>query len=160
MFIRRKTYNELIIQKNDYERIAHDTIQLNGRVIESNERILEEMKSIQELNHNLQQRNEELVSIINKMQSALDTAQRQIEELEHQLTGTEIDLWDAQATAEAYKIEKADMKSQYIAEKNECDRLRAKLEFAIQQRDYYYDLLESTEGVHVGDVIVKEETDE
>jgi hypothetical protein len=34
--------------------------------------------------------------------------------------------------------------------------LEAKLDFAIKQRDYYYDLLENTEGVHVGDVVVKE----
>ena len=34
--------------------------------------------------------------------------------------------------------------------------LEAKLDFVIKQRDYYYDLLEDTEGAHVGDVIVKE----
>jgi 16S rRNA U1498 N3-methylase RsmE len=34
--------------------------------------------------------------------------------------------------------------------------LEAKLDFAIKQRDYYYGLLENTEGVHVGDVVVKE----
>lgn len=156
MFIRRKAYNELIAQKDNYEQIAHKTIQLNSRIIESNERILEEMKDVQGLNHNLQRRNEELLSMIDQMQAALDTAHRQIEELEHQLTETEIDLWDAQATSEAYKTESDDMESHYLAEKSECDRLRAKLKFVIQQRDYYYDLLESTEGVHVGDVIVKE----
>lgn len=62
MFIRRKTYNELIAQKDNYEQIAHETILLNGRVIESNERILEEMKGVQELNCRLQQRNEELLA--------------------------------------------------------------------------------------------------
>ena len=101
MFIRRKTYNELIAQKDNYEQIAHKTIQLNSRIIESNERILEEMKGVQELNHNLQKHNDVLV---------------------------------------AY-----------------TEELKAKLAFAIQQRDYYYDLLEGTEGVHVGDVVVKEE---
>ena len=43
------------------------------------------------------------------------------------------------------------MESNYIAEKNECGRLRAKLEFAIQQRDYYYDLLENTSEVEEKD---------
>lgn len=151
MWISKKTYNELIAQKDNYEQIAHETILLNGRVIESNERILEEMKGVQELNHNLQRRNEELLSMIDQMQAALDTAHRQIEELEHQLTETEIDLWDAQATSEAYKTEKEDMESHYLAEKSECDRLRAKLEFALQQRDYYYDLLENTSEVEVKD---------
>ena len=92
MFIRRKTYNELIAQKDNYEKIAHNTIQLNGRIIESNERILTEMKDIQELNHNLQRRNEELLA--------------RVEELE------------------------------------------AKLDFVIKQRDYYYDLLESTSDAY------------
>ena len=104
MFIRRKTYNELIAQKDKYKQIAHDTILLNGRVIESNEKILEEMKSVQELNHNLQRRNEELLARI--------------------------------------------------------EELNARLTFVMGQRDYYYDLLEDTSEVHVGDVIVKEEKGE
>ena len=151
MWISKKKYNELMAQKDNYEKIASETIQLNGRVIDSNERILEEMKGVQDLNHHLQRRNEELVAVIGELQSALDTAHRQIEELDYQLTETEVDLWDAQATAEAYKTEKEDMESQYIAEKNECGRLRAKLEFAIQQRDYYYDLLENTSEVEEKD---------
>ena len=95
MFISRKTYNELIAQKDNYEQIAHDTIQLNSRVIESNERILEEMKGVQELNHNLQRRNEELLVHIKE--------------------------------------------------------LDAKLTFVMGQRDYYYDLLESTSEVEAKD---------
>ena len=95
MWISKKKYNELVAQKDDFERIASETIQLNGRVIDSNARILEEMKSVQELNHRLQQRNEELLA--------------HIEELE------------------------------------------AKLRFVIQQRDYYYDLLESTSEVEERD---------
>ena len=95
MWIRKKKYNELIAQKDNYEQIAHKTIQLNSRIIESNERILEEMKGVQELNHNLQRRNEELLA--------------HIEELE------------------------------------------AKLRFVIQQRDYYYDLLEDTSEVEEKD---------
>ena len=100
MWISKKKYNALVAQKDNYERIASETIQLNGRVIDSNERILEEMKDVQELNHRLQQHNEVLV---------------------------------------AY-----------------TEELKAKLDFAIKQRDYYYNLLEDTEGAHVGDVIVKE----
>ena len=87
MFIRKKKYMELIKQKDEFEKIAFDTIQLNGRVIDNNERIIEEMNGIQELNHSLQQQNETLVG--------------------------------------------------YIKE------LEAKLDFAIKQRDYYYDLLEN-----------------
>lgn len=95
MWISKKKYNELIAQKDNYEQIAHHTIQLNGRVIESNERILEEMKGVQELNHNLQRRNEELLAHV--------------------------------------------------------EELNAKLTFVIEQRDYYYDLLESTSEVEEKD---------
>lgn len=95
MWISKRKYNELVAQKDDYEKIASETIQLNGRVIDNNERILEEMKGVQELNHRLQRHNEELVAHI--------------------------------------------------------EALQAKLDFAIKQRDYYYDLLESTSEVEEKD---------
>ena len=38
-----------------------------------------------------------------------------------------------------------------------CQELEARLIFVMGQRDYYYDLLENADGVHVGDVIVREE---
>lgn len=151
MWISKKKYNALVAQKEDFDRIASNAVAQNGRLLDEWSTVLQEMKDIQRFNHVLVDRNEELAAMVDEMRSALDTARRQVEELEHQLTETEIDLWDAQATAEAYKIEKEDMESNYIAEKNECGRLRAKLEFAIQQRDYYYDLLENTSEVEEKD---------
>ena len=71
MFIRKKKYNELIAQKDNYEKIAHDTILLNGRVIESNKRLLDEMRGVQELNHNLQQQNEELLVRVEGLKAKL-----------------------------------------------------------------------------------------
>ena len=121
MWISKKRYNELIEQRDNYERIASETIQLNGRVIDSNARILEEMKGIQELNHRLQQHNEELVDYAQRLE---ETTRRAVCEKDEMI--------------------------------DECLEMKAKLDLAIQQRDYYYDLLKNTEGVHVGDVIVKE----
>ena len=81
MWISKKKYNELIAQKDNYERIASETILLNGRVIDSNARILEEMKSIQELNHGLQQRNDELIARVKELEEQRDTwRERAIEE--------------------------------------------------------------------------------
>ena len=151
MWISKKKYNELIEQKQNFERIASNAVAQNGRLLDHWKEVMEEMHDIQRFNHVLVDRNEELVAMVDEMRSALDTARRQVEELEHQLTETETDLWDTQATAEAYKTEKEDMESHYLSEKNECDRLRAKLEFAIQQRDYYYDLLENTSEVEAKD---------
>jgi predicted nucleic acid-binding Zn-ribbon protein len=151
MWISKKKYNALVAQKEDFERIASNAVTQNGRLLDQWKEVMEEMYDIQRFNHVLVDRNEELVAMVDEMRSELDTTRRQVEELEHQLTETEIDLWDAQATAEAYKTEKEDMESRYIAEQNECGRLRSKLEFAIQQRDYYYDLLENTSEVEEKD---------
>ena len=62
MFIRKKKYNELVAQKDDYERIAFETIQLNGKVLSNNGRMLQEMEEIQKLNLRLAERNEELLA--------------------------------------------------------------------------------------------------
>ena len=106
MWISKKKYNELVEQKQDFERIASNAVAQNGRLLDHWKGVMEEMHDIQRFNHVLVDRNEELVAMVDEMRSALDTARRQVEELEHQLTETEIDLWDAQATAEAYKTEK------------------------------------------------------
>ena len=80
MWISKKKYNELIEQRDNYERIASETIQLNGRVIDSNERILEEMKGVQELNHHLQQRNEELLARVKELEKQCDMWRERAEE--------------------------------------------------------------------------------
>lgn len=95
MWISKKKYNELVAQRDDFNRIATDAVAQNGRLLEEWDAAIKEMKSIQELNHALVDHNEELVAC--------------------------------------------------------CDELRAKLDFAIKQRDYYYDLLESTSELEVKD---------
>ena len=74
MFISKKKYNELVAQKDNYERIASETIQLNGRVIANNERVIKQMMDVQEFNHCLQQRNEELLAHIKELEAKLDLA--------------------------------------------------------------------------------------
>ena len=81
MWISKKKYNELIKQKDNYERIASETIRLNASVIDSNGRVLEEMKGMQELNHRLQQRNDELVARAKELEEQRDLwRERAIEE--------------------------------------------------------------------------------
>lgn len=154
MFIRRKTYNELIAQKDDYEKIAHHTIQLNGRVIESNERILEEMKGVQELNYNLQRRNEELLVRIEQLETELQGAKRysqqwadDFEELDLAYGRLETDYDRLHEERDHYE-ERCRYLEGEVADKEE---LEAKLDFVIKQRDYYYDLLESTSEVEEKD---------
>ena len=95
MWISKKKYNELVAQKDDFERIAMNTVAQNGRLLDEWDAAIKEMKSIQELNHQLVERNEGLLAHVKE--------------------------------------------------------LEAKLDFAIKQRDYYYDLLESTSEVEVKD---------
>lgn len=95
MWINKKKYNELVKQKDDFERIATNTIAQNGRLLDEWHNAIEEMKSIQALNHQLIKHNDELLA--------------------------------------------------------HSQKLEAKLSFAIKQRDYYYDLLESTSEVEEKD---------
>lgn len=94
-FVSKKKYNKMVAERDKWDGIAAEAVQLNERVISNNERILQEMREIQILNFNIQQRNEELLV--------------RVKELE------------------------------------------AKLDFTIKQRDYYYDLLESTSEVEEKD---------
>lgn len=71
-FVSKKKYDTLLEQKKDYERLAFETIQLNGRVISNNEKILQEMKSIQELNHNLTKLNDELLAHCKELEAKLN----------------------------------------------------------------------------------------
>ena len=95
MWISKKKYNELIAQKDDFERIASNAVAQNGRLLDDWDAAIKEMKDIQRFNHILVDRNEELVT--------------------------------------------------------QCKELQAKLDFAIKQRDYYYDLLENTSEVEETD---------
>jgi DNA-binding transcriptional regulator GbsR (MarR family) len=91
-FVSRKKYDELLKQKEDFERIATNAVTQNGRLLDEWDAAIKEMKSIQELNHSLVRDNDELLA--------------------------------------------------------RCKELKAKLDFVIKQRDYYYDLLEDTSDAY------------
>lgn len=94
-FVSKKKYNELLKQKNEFDRIASNAVAQNGRLLNEWHGVIEEMKEIQKLNLRLQEDNEKLLA--------------------------------------------------------HCKELESKLAFAIKQRDYYYDLLESTSEMEVKD---------
>jgi hypothetical protein len=91
MWISKKKYNELVAQRDDFERIASNAVAQNGRILDHWKEVMEEMHDIQRFNHVLVDRNEKLAA--------------------------------------------------------RCKELEAELDFAIKQRDYYYDLLEDTSEV-------------
>ena len=71
-FVSKKKYDALSKKKEDFERIACETIQLNGRILDHNKELLQKMKDIQELNHSIQQRNEELLVKIKELEAKLN----------------------------------------------------------------------------------------
>ena len=87
-FVSKKKYNELLEQKNDFERIASNAVAQNGRLLDDWGAAIEKMEELQKDNLRLIEYNEGLLA--------------------------------------------------------RCRELEAKLSFAIKQRDYYFDLLEST----------------
>ena len=70
-FVSEKKYDALSKKKEEFERIACETIQLNGCILDSNKELLQEMKDIQDLNHSIQQRNEELLAKIKELEAKL-----------------------------------------------------------------------------------------
>jgi uncharacterized coiled-coil DUF342 family protein len=92
MWISKKKYNELIEQRDEFNRIATNAVAQNGKLLDEWHEVMEEMKSIQTLNHQLIEHNDDLLA--------------------------------------------------------HCRELEAKLNLAIKQRDYYYDLLENTSDAY------------
>ena len=77
MFIRRKKYNELVKQRDDFNRIATDAVAQNGRLLDEWHAAIEEMKSIQELNHRLVTLNDELLVSVKDLKTKLAFAIKQ-----------------------------------------------------------------------------------
>ena len=68
-FVSKKKYNELLKQKEDFERIATNAVAQNGRLLDEWGAAIEEMKSIQELNHRLARRNDELLARVKELEA-------------------------------------------------------------------------------------------
>ena len=77
MWISKKKYNELVAQKDDFERIAIKAVAQNGRLLDAWHENLEEMKEIQKLNHRLVERNEGLVARCRELEERLDFMKKQ-----------------------------------------------------------------------------------
>ena len=71
-FVSKKKYDELLKQKENFERIAEKAVTQNGRLLEDWNDVIKEMKSIQELNHQLAERNDKLHSRVKELEAKLD----------------------------------------------------------------------------------------
>ena len=77
MWISKKKHNELVAQKDDFEKIARDAVQQNGRLLDEWYEAIEKMKSIQELSHQLLRRNDELLARAKELEVKLDFVAKQ-----------------------------------------------------------------------------------
>ena len=77
MWINKKKHNELVEQKNNFERIASDAVAQNGRLLDDWHEAIEKMKEIQEFNRILVNRNEELVARCQELEEKLCSMRRQ-----------------------------------------------------------------------------------
>ena len=77
MWISKKKYNELVAQKDDFNRIATNMIMQNGRLLDDWHEAIEKMKEIQEFNRILVNRNEELVARCQELEEKLCSMRRQ-----------------------------------------------------------------------------------
>ena len=77
MWISKKKYNELVEQKDEFERIASNAVAQNGRLLDGLHEAVEEMKGIQELNHQLVKHNDELLAHCRELETKLSFAIKQ-----------------------------------------------------------------------------------
>lgn len=61
MWISKKKYNELVAQKDDFERIAGEAVQQNGRLLEEMARMNELQKQMNETDKGLVELNDALI---------------------------------------------------------------------------------------------------
>lgn len=80
-FVSKKKYNELLKQKEDFERIAMNAVTQNGRLLDEWDAAIKEMKSIQELNHQLVNHNDVLLAYTKELEKQRDMwRERAVEE--------------------------------------------------------------------------------
>ena len=154
MWISKKKYNELVAQKDDYDRIAFNAVEQNGRLLDELDAAIKEMESIQDLNHRLQRRNEELLTCIKELEAELQEVRQYNQQWADDFEELDIAYGHLEIERDTLREERDhyEERCRYLeGEVEDKEELEAKLDFTIKQRDYYYDLLESTSEVEAKD---------
>ena len=154
MFIRRKIYNALLEQKNDFERIASKAVTQNGRLLDQWKETLAELKDIQAFNHSLIDRNDELLARVKELETELQGARQYSQQWADDFEELDIAYGQLEIERDTLREERDhyEERCRYLeGEMEDKEELEAKLSFVIKQRDYYYDLLESTSEVEEKD---------
>ena len=153
-FVSKKKYDAMVAERDKWDGIAAEAVAQNGRLLDSWGTTIEEMKSIQELKLQLAERNEGLLARVKELEAELEMArqdnQRWADDLE------ELDLAYGRLETDYDRLceerDHYEERCRYLeGEMEDKEELEAKLDFVIKQRDYYYDLLESTSEVEEKD---------
>ena len=154
MWISKKKYNELIAQRDDFNRIATDAVTQNGRLLDEWDAAIKEMKGIQEFNHRLVRDNDELLTRVKELEAELQGTRQYSQQWAEDFE--ELDIAYGQLEIERDKLREErdhyEGRCRYLeGEMGDKEELEAELDFVIKQRDYYYDLLENTSEVEEKD---------
>lgn len=76
MWISKKKYNELVEQRDNFNKIANDAVAQNGRLLDEWHNAIEEMKDIQRLSHSIVRRNDELTARCKELEAKLNSVTR------------------------------------------------------------------------------------
>ena len=159
MFIRRKTYNAIVAEIDTWKELAEKMVGVAENFQRNGSRWQDIAISCQEDNKRLVAHEEEMLNKMKELEAELQGARQTIQQWAEDFE--ELDLAYGRLDTDYDKLREErdhyEERCRYLeGEIEDKEELEAKLAFVIQQRDYYYDLLESTSEVHVGDVIVKE----
>jgi 16S rRNA U1498 N3-methylase RsmE len=80
MWISKKKYNEMVAERDKWDRIASEAVAQNGRLLTEIDGAIKEMKEIQELNHQLVEHNDVLLAYTKELEKQRDMWRERAEE--------------------------------------------------------------------------------
>lgn len=154
MFIRRKTYNELNEQRETWKELAEKMTAVAESFQRNGSKWQDIAISCQEDNKRLVAHEEEMLAKMKELETELRRVRRDNQRWAEDFE--ELDIAYGRLDTDYDKLREErdhyEERCRYLeGEMEDKEELEAKLDFVIKQRDYYYDLLESTSEVEEKD---------
>lgn len=162
MFIRRKTYNELNEQRETWKELAEKMTAVAESFQRNGSKWQDIAISCQEDNKRLVAHEEEMLAKMRELETELQGVRRDNQRWAEDFE--ELDLAYGRLDTDYDKLREErdhyEERCRYLeGEIEDKEELEAKLDFAIKQRDYYYDLLESTSDAYEEDKATSREAE-
>lgn len=151
MFIRRKTYNAIVADIDTWKELAEKLVGVAESFQRNGSRWQDIAISCQEDNRRLVAHEEEMLTKMKELETELQGVRRDNQRWTEDFE--ELDLAYGRLDTDYNKLREErdhyEERCRYLeGEVEDKEELEAKLDFAIKQRDYYYDLLESTSDAY------------